>query len=269
MTKQHDPIKHGFAFLMLALFIAMIGVLVFAPDQNARALDIHTQADSSKCAECHSQEANLWAVSQHGAVPIHCETCHVILPGEGEAHPELRYSTEREDFTCGTCHVEIKNQWYGNQHGEMNMNCATCHEPHSQKQKLIGENQTICETCHRKQVTAGHDSTHLAVGATCSTCHIGNETGHGFFVTIATCHECHSDIHEANRLATAGLLAPDLPQAAATEESLANTDEMDNPEGGITLPSWLFMLAGLLIGGIVVWVLIGKDPGTPTEDSES
>lgn len=268
MIKKHDSIKHGVAFTVIAIFIAIFGFLVLAPDQNAYAWQANPQTiNSNDCAECHSRTVDLWKVSQHGSVPINCDTCHVLLPGQGEAHPELSYSTEREDATCGTCHVEKRNEWYGGQHGDLNMNCATCHEPHSQQQKLIGTNQTTCEACHKDQLNAGHGSTHLAVGATCETCHIGNDSGHGFNVTMATCNACHSDIHEANRLAVAGLLSPDLVQEEVVEEP--EPTETDKPEGGITLPSWLLLLAGLILGGGLVWVLIGKDPGTPTEDNES
>ncbi len=269
MTKKHTFIENGFVFLAFAaLFAAIFALLAFAPARSAHALNVQPQSGTNECAECHSQTVDLWLVSTHGSVPINCDTCHVLLPGEGEAHPELNYSTEREDATCGTCHVEIKNEWYGGRHGLFDMNCATCHEPHSQRQKLTGENETTCEACHRPQVEAGHGSTHTAAGADCTTCHIGNESGHGFSVTLSTCNACHSDIHEASQMAVAGLVGAEIPQP---EEETAEAVETNQPEarGGINLPSWLLLLAGLLIGGVVVWVLIGKDPGTPTEDDES
>jgi hypothetical protein len=171
MTKQHNPLKHGFAFLIFgAMTIAFVGFLALAPSQNAYASEPSQQSGGiNECAECHSQTVERWRVSQHGSVPINCETCHVLLPGPGETHPELRYSTEREDATCGTCHVEIRNEWHSGQHGDLNIHCATCHEPHSQQQILIGSNETTCEACHKQQVNAWHSSTHLAVGATCTT----------------------------------------------------------------------------------------------------
>jgi hypothetical protein len=267
MTKQHNSIKHGFVFLTLALFIAMLGLLLFAPKQNARALDAHPQADTNDCAECHSQMVEHWEVSAHGSVPINCETCHIILPGEGEEHPELRYSTEREELTCGTCHTDHYTEWYGGQHNELNMNCATCHEPHSQQQVLIGSRETTCENCHQKQVNSGHESTHVAAGATCATCHIQNESGHAFKATLSTCRECHSDIHEANRLLTVENFVNE--EALPEEEEVPEEVEASQPEerGGVNLPSWLLLVVGLLFGGGVVWVIIGKDPGTPTEEN--
>jgi hypothetical protein len=270
MTNQHNSIKHGFAFLILALFIAMVGFIVLAPGQNAHALDVKPQADVNDCAECHSQNVEHWQVSKHGAVPINCETCHIILPGEGEQHPELRYSTEREELTCGTCHNDYYTQWYGGQHNELNMNCATCHEPHSQQQILLGDRATTCENCHQKQVNAGHESTHLAAGATCTTCHIKNESGHAFQATLSTCTECHSDIHEANRFVVAGLDIAGIPEteSAPVEVNEAEPVESEAPRGGVNLPSWLMLLVGLLVGGGVIWVVIGKDPGTPTEEEE-
>jgi len=269
MTKQQNPLKHGFVFLLIVFLIAMTGLLVFAPDQNVRALDAQPQAVINECAECHAQTVERWKVSEHGSVPINCETCHIILPGEGEKHPELRYSTEREELTCGTCHVDIKNEWYGGQHGGLNMNCATCHEPHSQQQKLIGSNETTCEACHKKQVNDGHGSTHLAIGATCTTCHIKNESGHAFNATLSTCNECHSNIHGADRLLTVSNFVQGTPQPEA--EEMPGEVEASQPEerGGVNLPTWLLFFAGLLFGGGVVWVLFGKEPGGPSEETES
>lgn len=272
MTQQPHPLNHGVVFVFLMFLFATLGFLTFSPKQNARALDAQPQADVNECAECHSQAVERWQVSRHGAIPINCETCHVLLPGEGEKHPELRYSTEREELTCGTCHAQSSAEWYGSPHGDLNMNCASCHDPHSQRQKLIGERATTCENCHQKQVNASHESTHVAVGATCATCHIKNESGHAFRATLSTCNECHANIHGANRLLTVSDFVQATPPPEGEEMPEASeASEASPPEerGGVNLPTWLLFFAGLFFGGGAVWVLIGKEPGVPTEDSES
>jgi hypothetical protein len=36
--------------------------------------------------------------------------------------------------------------------------------------------------------------------------------------------------------------------------------------GGVNMPSWTLVFAGMLIGGIIAWALVGKDPGKPSND---
>jgi hypothetical protein len=38
--------------------------------------------------------------------------------------------------------------------------------------------------------------------------------------------------------------------------------------GGIDMPSWTLVFAGILIGGVLAWALVGKDPGKPSDDNE-
>ena len=35
--------------------------------------------------------------------------------------------------------------------------------------------------------------------------------------------------------------------------------------GGVHVPSWTLMLAGLLVGGIGSWAIFGRDPGGPSK----
>lgn len=271
--------------IIMVFFFAGCGLILsallgFAPRSEARAWQGSAQS-ADDCATCHEQAVDLLADSLHAEIPLKCDNCHKLVPGaEGAKHPELYYSTESEENTCVTCHGDASTQWYDGQHGDLNMDCATCHEPHSLQQKLIGSNQTTCEACHKKQVNAGHGSTHAAAGATCSSCHIGNETGHGFNATLATCNSCHEDIHDANRLVASGFEFSAPP--TATEEPASGGEngegaesglpEEQEPEeqagGGVQLPSWLFLVAGLLVGGGVIWVVLGKDPGVPTEEKK-
>ncbi|MBK6792403.1 MAG: hypothetical protein IPG80_07625 [Anaerolineales bacterium] len=103
---------------------------------------------------------------------------------------------------------------------------------------------------------------------------------------MATCNSCHEGLHEANQLVAAGFEFEPIPAAegseeAASSEESAEAEETTTPmdvaeestasepaKGGVNLPSWLLLFAGLLLGGGVVWVVVGKDPGIPTEDEK-
>lgn len=273
MNWQVHSKRFGLFLLGLVFLAALTGLFALMPGENvyARQPVMQTSGDED-CAECHEKAVMLWTDSMHAGIPLNCASCHVLLPGEGEEHPELQYSVESEENTCATCHNDHYTQWYGGQHGDLSMNCTTCHEPHSQQQKLLGENKTTCEACHKQQVEAGHGSTHEAAGATCTSCHIGNDSGHLFNATIATCNSCHSDIHDTNSLVLAGVDFAALPTATeepvSTDEAAAAETAPEAPRGGVNLPSWLLLIAGLLVGGGVVWVVMGKDPGIPTEDEK-
>lgn len=283
MIWQFTNKKFGFLIFLVGSGLALLSMLAFMPNNEAHALQGNAQF-TDDCSECHSQAVDLLAESTHAGVPLKCDTCHKLIPGEeGAEHPDLYYSTESEESTCGTCHGDAYKQWYEGRHGFLNMTCSTCHESHSLKQKLTDDNTLVCETCHKNQVSAGHGSTHEAAGLTCAECHLGNETGHDFGVPVATCNACHDDIHEANQLVVSGFefapLSVDAAEPAPTEEA-AEAEESTAPEGeeaeesadveaakgGVNLPSWLLLVVGLFLGGGVVWVIIGKDPGTPTEE---
>ncbi len=274
MSKKHPEFKNGLVFLVSAIVIALFAFLALSPSQNAKATAPGQAADT--CKSCHEDQFKLWTVSKHGSVPIDCESCHGLTGGEG-SHPELPYSVKSQALTCETCHADKAAEWKSSRHGEINLGCTSCHEPHSQQQKVLDDNQLICANCHKGQFEASHDSTHAAAGLTCENCHLGEDSGHSFKATIASCESCHSDIHEANQLIVAGVaiepVATEPAEAAAeataepasapvAEENVEATPE----KGGINLPSWLLLIAGLLIGGFGAWVIFGKDPGTPTPE---
>lgn len=283
MNWQFASKKIGLVFFLIGLLLMVVGVLAFLPHSNALALQGEAQF-TDDCSKCHKQAVELLAGGAHAEIPLTCDTCHVLVPGaEGEQHPDLFYSTESEARTCATCHTDAYTQWYEGQHGDLNMTCATCHEPHSLQHKLTEDKRLNCETCHQKQVNAGHGSTHEAAGLTCVECHIGNESGHGFKATLSTCNACHNDLHQANQLVLSGFeFAPVAAGEAvepATTEGAVEGEEASVPageeaeetvvepaDGGVKLPSWLLLVFGLLLGGGAVWVIIGKDPGTPTEE---
>lgn len=271
MNKIPHSFKNVLILLALATSLAIFVFMALGPSQTVKAAEGSFQEDASSCKYCHEDQYQLWSQSQHGSVPINCETCH-RLAGEG-AHPEVAYLTADQSLTCDTCHADLSSQWKASRHGEIDLGCASCHEVHSQQLKLLDNSQLICANCHKDQYKAVHDSTHEAAGLTCKNCHLGADSGHTFKATIASCEACHTDLHEAKDLITAG--ATIKPMDSISDEATAEpvAEATAEPEatqaaekGGINLPSWLLLLAGLLIGGVVSWVVFGKDPGTPTSE---
>ena len=110
-------------------------------------------------------------------------------------------------------------------------------------------------------------STHTAAGLNCINCHMGSDKSHTLKVAGETCGNCHNDIHEANRIVSAGMQVQVLATPADVVAKAAEPENVTEPvvAGGVHLPSWALLLAGLLIGGIITWVLLGRDPGTPVK----
>jgi hypothetical protein len=259
----------GLTFLVLGL-----GSLASAPAQEVQAAGLE-QGTATVCASCHKDIVARWQSSKHGGNDNTCFACHKLGEGEG-AHPQVDYKIEPETVTCQVCHAEIANEWRSSKHGEINLPCASCHDPHSQQQKLTGELKTTCENCHRKQLEASHDSTHAAANVTCSECHLGPQIGHTFISEISTCESCHANIHEANSIVAGGLQVK-LPQngdAVGEPEVRPITEpepvviERETGRGGIYLPTWLFFVVGILVGGGGVWVLIERELDTPLAEKE-
>lgn len=282
MTKQHPKFKTGLVLLAAAFFVTLFALLTLSPSQDVKATAPAQSADT--CKQCHKDHFDLWSISKHGSVPIDCGNCH-RLSGEG-AHPEFPYSVESQALTCDTCHADKAKEWMSSRHGEIALGCATCHEPHSQQQKVLEDDKLICANCHKAQFESSHESTHMAAGLSCENCHLGEDSGHTFKATIASCESCHSDIHEASQLIAAGVtiepvaIATEVSEAGVTSEPAATAEPTkpeveptpeeaaadEAPEGGITLPSWLLLVAGLLVGGIGTWAVFGREPGTPNPE---
>ncbi len=267
MTNLQPKRKTGLALLVSAFILILFALLTLRPSQGVKATAPLQTADT--CKDCHTEYYKLWSVSRHGSAPVDCGSCH-RLSGEG-AHPEFPYSVESQAVTCDVCHSQIAAEWKASRHGEINLGCSSCHEPHSQQQKVLDKTQLICANCHKEQYESAHDATHGAAGLTCETCHLGEDSGHSFKATIASCNECHSDIHEAKRLIAAGVAVQpaegeSFVEAAPMEETQPAEAPAPEEKGGITLPSWLLLLAGLLIGGVGAWAIFGQEPGTPNPE---
>jgi hypothetical protein len=267
--------KQNYLYFALAVFLFLIvlafGVLAATPTQDVSAA-VSRDDISETCKGCHSQATTPWSISKHSTAKVNCLVCHKLSQGDG-VHPQIKYTVESEDTTCQACHTEVAGtdvagQMKLSQHGKVGLKCITCHEPHSQGPVLSPGSKIVCENCHKNQMESALKSTHTAAGLNCINCHMGPEKSHTLKVAGDTCAACHSDIHEANRIVSAGIkIEPKATPMDVVAKATAEPEKQTTQpvSGGVHLPSWTLVLAGLLIGGIGTWALFGRDPGGPTE----
>jgi len=260
-------------YVTAAAFCMVLLGLVFTPTQQVHATDPDKQ-DLQDCLVCHDQAAKLWENSKHRNGNVSCLVCHKLADSTGE-HPEFaKFTVESEETTCLVCHAEvtgenIAGQLAISQHGQVGLTCVSCHEQHSQGLKLAVGSRTVCENCHKSETRIMLESTHFAAGLSCVNCHMGDDKNHTLIVAVETCDECHTDLHEAKRMLDAGLEVKvmDRPEAMVevtpvpvveVEQTAATTN------GGVNMPPWTLVFAGVLIGGVIAWALVGRDPGKPS-----
>ena len=255
-----------------ALF-AMLSLLVFMPTQKVSATPKEKQ-ELKDCLVCHDQEAKLWEDSHHKEGNVSCIVCHKLAASTGGEHPDnAKYTVESEETTCLVCHAEvagenIAGQLAISQHGKVGLTCVSCHEQHSQGLRLSEGSRTVCENCHKNETKVMIESTHFAAGLSCVNCHMGKDRNHTLVVAVATCDECHTDLHESKRMLDAGLEVKVMDQPAAMAPVTPEPAVIETPAaaapGGVKMPSWTLVFAGMLIGGVISWALVGKDPGKPS-----
>jgi hypothetical protein len=259
---------HLFLAVSLMLITLAFSILVAAPTQNVVAAE-KNQDISETCKTCHSQAVTPWSTSKHSTGNVNCLVCHKLGTGEGKHPADIKYTVESEETTCLVCHTEVAGvnvagQMKLSQHGKVGLKCITCHEPHSQGPVLSPGSKIVCENCHKQQMESALKSTHTAAGLNCINCHMGSGGSHTLKVAGETCGNCHTDIHEASRIVSAGMEVKALATPMDVVQKAAEPEEKtESPvSGGVHLPSWSLLLAGLLIGGIGTWALLGRDPGS-------
>lgn len=268
MNKLNKMILPFAVLAMAALFVA----LVLSPTQTVSATEDLQDPNVETCMGCHAKVATLWEGSHHNTGNVNCLVCHKLANTSGKHPDETKYTVESEETTCLVCHAEvagenIAGQLAVSQHGQVGLTCTSCHEQHSQGLKLSSGSRTVCENCHKKEMESVLNSTHFQAGLSCVNCHMGEDKNHTLVVAVQTCDDCHTDLHEASRMLDAGLEVEVMTTPAAVVEvtPLPTEEEVQPVSGGVKMPSWTLVFAGMLIGAVISWALVGKDPGKPSD----
>jgi len=261
--------KNSLFIYLSSLFAAVVISFVILP--GVVFADSPLQ-DVDTCQKCHAQTVDPWSQSHHIDANVTCEVCHKLQEGEGE-HPFKKFSVEPEELTCMVCHTsvagaDVTGQLALSAHGQVGLTCTTCHEPHSQGPVLAPGSSVVCENCHKNESSDLSTSTHHAAGLSCVNCHMGPDRDHSQMIKGETCGACHTDLHASKALLDAGVkVQPMATPMAVFEPAAPEVVEEAEPagSGGVTLPGWLLLLAGLLAGGIISWTIFAKEPGEPNK----
>lgn len=256
---------------------AAIGLMLFV---SRPALAQDAAGDETKpCTSCHDVETHAWENSPHatmtdpvtGQVGATCEACH----GEYvKGHPDEALAPLRVDSSvCKDCHETTYTQWQGSLHGKNDVQCISCHLPHSQQVRLTDEGQ--CKACHQESLTDTLHTAHWNSDAKCTDCHMANTMGsaeiagsdpqlvalavpnHDFVsVSADNCLTCHredvkveSAPHSTQEIASQRALE-ELPSVTAKLESAQQNNR------SLTILSLANLGFGMGIGGILAIVFV-------------
>ncbi|PLX41175.1 MAG: hypothetical protein C0608_06840 [Deltaproteobacteria bacterium] len=151
--------------------------------------------EEGPCKKCHSQKYAGWdnhAAFEEGG----CMACH-------DAHysgfPKGLYSYMPE--LCHQCHSQgddvDENQFHPPGAALDGSWCVTCHDPHSNSEKLLASSTlTLCTTCHNKVLSAGHGD-ELEECTLCHDPHRAVGTGLLNAEFPAGCEECHDGMTDS------------------------------------------------------------------------
>jgi predicted CXXCH cytochrome family protein len=208
-----------------------------------------------ECLACHTTGFDP-ATGTSEASGVTCAACHDPVPAN---HPLSPASMSHAAKQCGECHTDTLFQWQSSQHGESDLTCINCHDPHGTDLKTADTSE-LCASCHGTRVAAFGHSAHAAKGLTCTDCHIGEAEGelgmgrarhtHTFAVDLDTCNECHeSEIHnpQVAMLIDGGTPVPPESMSSGQPTTVSPAPEPASPLGVAAFTGLIGLAFGIVL----------------------
>jgi len=234
------------------------------------------QGKPAECLACHTTGfvARTGEFEQEG---VTCKACHGETPAD---HPPAPMRTDPGPATCANCHPTTYDEWQQSAHGQQQLACTTCHQPHPQTLRFATAKE-LCLNCHSED--ARDDYVHLThAERECTDCHWYRAdaadllahfnsgalfpTGHTAEVQTRACVTCHEEISASVIVGQGQAALEDLnPQsehplfeAQVRIHELEAEVETVRAQGENTSALRLAQgaIVGLVIGGIVVFAVI-------------
>ena len=231
------------------------------------------QGGDAECLACHTT-GYVPRTGEYAHEGVTCEACHGQTPAD---HPAEPVALDPGVETCAECHATTVNEWEQSKHGEQQLACTTCHNPHPQELRFETA-EALCLNCHSED--ARDDYAHLVhASQSCVDCHWHHAetedllahyesgalfpTGHEANVETRACVDCHSAITETDVMEEGsaaeeemGLVSEHpLLEARVRIEELEAEVETVKSQGQNTSALRLAqgLIIGLAVGAIVVF----------------
>jgi predicted CXXCH cytochrome family protein len=227
----------------------------------------------TECLACHTT-GFVTRTGEYAYEGVVCEACHGETPAD---HPAEPVAIDPGVATCADCHPTTFSEWEQSAHGEQQLACTTCHNPHPQTLRFETED-ALCLNCHDED--ARDDYVHLThTEQQCVNCHWHHAdpetslahyssgsmfpTGHAAFVETRACVACHEERSEDIAVAEGETareemnLTSDHPLLEAQVRIKELEAEVDTKDAQGANTSALRLMQGLVLGvalgGVVVF----------------
>ena len=236
------------------------------------------------CLQCHTTGYDP-ALSTYEFEGVTCESCHGPFQS---GHPEQPMPITADAELCATCHKTTTDEWRASKHGEVGIQCQSCHDPHAQKPRA--ETVTaLCGNCHKETGSSFTHGTHAEAGLQCSNCHMFTDprtsppieglvpTGHTFSVGSQACIGCHQDsVHTRDTILQLSGEVTSLEQLDV-DELRQHVQQQEQAITELEARSSTRLYVGLAQGGIVglatgsaaAWVVSRRLKVVDIESSEN
>ena len=228
--------------------------------------------DGSKnsCLECHTTGYDPLS-GTYALEGVTCESCHGPFQ---QGHPEQPMPVTPDASLCAKCHKTTTNEWRASKHGQVSLDCESCHDPHAQK-PLFDSVTALCTNCHKDPGQSFTHSTHASSGLQCSNCHMYTSprtsppiqglspTGHTFSVGSEACIGCHQDtVHSRSTILELSGQASASGQPSLEElQRQVQAQEAQITDLQATKTARLYTgliqggIVGLVVGAVVAWIV--------------
>lgn len=240
------------------------------------------QAGSTACLECHTTGFDV-KTGTYVEEGVACEACHGPLQS---GHPKNPMPVTPDYTLCAKCHKTTTDEWRASKHGQIDLNCEACHDPHTQKLRAATVNE-LCINCHKDTGSSFTHGTHANSGLQCNDCHMATAshtavtgglvaTGHTFAVGSEACINCHKDtVHTRDTIVKlTGEQAGKVPTTDELQKKVSEQEQsIQNLESQSTVRLYTGLMqgaiVGLIVGGVAAWVVSRRIRIVEVEEDDS
>lgn len=219
------------------------------------------------CLTCHTTGYSA-ASGEYQHEGVACEACHGNTPA---THPDEPLMVEPGLAVCSTCHAETYQEWRRSGHGDQQLACTVCHNPHPQSLRFETAS-ALCLNCHVTDYNTESYAHASHAEESCTNCHWHHgvtdksehlmtgvllPSGHDANVTTASCTDCHAELASAESGAEA---AGDTPEsvslaAASLGEAKIEIEELEAEVSEVRAQgensAAAHLMQGLIVGGVL------------------